>query len=90
MIKVGNILIDPNDISSIHRDLKTLDPHNDKTRGLDVIQIIYKNGVVKNFTSAEVGMSYNDFIDSFMKIKEKDEVNTILRTLTAINNFKHE
>lgn len=90
MIKVGNILIDPNDISSIHRDLKTLDPYNDKTRGLDVIQIIYKNGVVKNFTSAEVGMSYNDFIDSFIKIKEKDEVNTILRTLTAINNFKHE
>jgi hypothetical protein len=90
MIKVGNILIDPNDISSIHRDLKTLDPRNDKTRGFDVIQIIYKNGVVKNFTSVEVGMSYNDFIDSFMKIKEKDEVNTILRTLTAINNFKHE
>lgn len=90
MIKVGNILINPNDISSIHRDLKTLDPRNDKTRGLDVIQIIYKNGVVKNFTSAEVGMSYNDFIDSFIKIKEKDEVNTILRTLTAINNFKHE
>ena len=90
MIKVGNILIDPNDISSIHQDLKTLDPYNYKTRGIDVIQIIYKNGVVKNFTSTEIGMSYNDFINSFMQIKEKDEVNTILRTLTAINNFKHE
>ena len=90
MIKVGNILINPNDISSIHRDLKTLDPYNNKTRGIDVIQVIYKNGVVKNFTSTELGMSYNDFIDSFMQIKEKDEVNTILRTLTAINNFKHE
>jgi hypothetical protein len=90
MIKVGNILIDPNDISSIHQDLKAFDPCNYKTQGLDVIQIIYKNGVVKNFTSAEIGMSYNDFIDSFMKIKEKDEVNTILRTLTAINSFKRE
>jgi hypothetical protein len=86
MIKVGNILIDPNDISSIHRDLKTLDPRNDKTRGLDVIQIIYKNGVVKNFTSAEVGMSYNDFIDSFMKIKEKDESDRIFRMMAAIKS----
>lgn len=90
MIKVGNILINPDDISSIHRDLKALDSCNYKTRGIDIIQIIYKNGVVKNFTSTEIGMSYNDFIDSFMKIKEKDEVNTILRTLTAINNFKCE
>ena len=90
MIKVGNILIDPNDISSIHQDLKALDPCNYKTRGIDVIQIIYKNGVVKNFTSTEIGMSYSDFINSFMKIKEKDEVNTILRTLTAINSFNRE
>ena len=86
MIKVGNILIDPNDISSIHRDLKTLDPCNKETRGLHVIQVIYKNGVVKNFTSAEIGMSYNDFIDSFMKIKEKDESDKIFRMMAAIKS----
>jgi hypothetical protein len=86
MIKVGNILIDPNDISSIHQDLKTLDPGNPKTRGFHVIQVIYKNGVVKNFTSAEIGMSYNDFIDSFMKIKEKDESDRIFRMMAAIKS----
>lgn len=86
MIKVGNILIDPNDISSIHQDLKTLDPGNPKTRGFHVIQVIYKNGVVKNFTSAEIGMSYNDFIDSFMKIKEKEESDRIFRMMAAIKS----
>lgn len=86
MIKVGNILIDPNDISSIHQDLKTLDPGNPKTRGFHVIQVIYKNGVVKNFTSAEIGMSYNDFIDSFIKIKEKDESDRIFRMMAAIKS----
>ena len=86
MIKVGNILIDPNDISSMHQDLKTLDTGNPKTRGFHVIQVIYKNGVVKNFTSAEIGMSYNDFIDSFMKIKEKDESDKIFRMMAAIKS----
>jgi hypothetical protein len=86
MIKVGNILINPDDISSIHQDLKTLDPGNPKTRGFHVIQVIYKNGVVKNFTSAEIGMSYNDFIDSFMKIKEKDESDRIFRMMAAIKS----
>ena len=86
MIKVGNILIDPNDISSIHQDLKALDPCNNKTRGFHVIQVIYKNGVVKKFTSAEIGMSYNDFIDSFMKIKEKDESDRIFRMMAAIKS----
>ena len=86
MIKVGNILIDPNDISSIHQDLKTLDPGNPKTRGFHVIQVIYKNGVVKNFTSAEIGMSYGDFIDSFMKIKEKEESDRIFRMMAAIKS----
>lgn len=86
MIKVGNILIDPNDISSIHQDLKTLDACNNKTRGFHVIQVIYKNGVVKNFTSAEIGMSYNDFIDSFMKIKEKEESDRIFRMIAAIKS----
>ena len=67
MIKVGNILIDPNDISSIHLDMKPT-PTSDRDRGFHHIQIIYKSGVVKNFTSAEIGMSYSDFVNSFIEI----------------------
>ena len=66
MIKVGNILIDPNDISSIHLDMKTTPPVSNHERGFQVIQVVYKSGVVKNFSSAEIGMSYHDFINAFM------------------------
>lgn len=82
MIKVGNILIEPNDISSIHQELKY--NINDRTRGVETIQIIYKNGVVKNFTSAEIGMPYEDFINSFLKIKEKEETDRIFRMMVAL------
>lgn len=85
MIKVGKILIDPNDISSIHLDMKSA-PVSDRDRGFQVIQIIYKNGVVKNFTSAEIGMSYSDFIDSFLIIKEKEETDRIFRIMAAIKS----
>ena len=81
MIKVGNILIDPNDISSVHEDMKSIHPVPNQT-----IQIIYKNGVVKNFTSAEIGMSYSDFIDSFLIIKEKEETDRIFRIMAAIKS----
>ena len=86
MIKVGNILIDPNDISSIHLDMKSTPPTSNRERGIQVIQIIYKNGVVKNFTSTEIGMSYSDFIDSFLKIKEKEETDRIFRIMAAIKS----
>lgn len=86
MIKVGNILIDPNDISSIHQDMKSPDSYDKKSRGIQVIQIIYKNGVVKNFTSSEIGMSYNDFVESFMKIKDKEESDRIFRMMAAIKS----
>jgi hypothetical protein len=85
MIKVGKILIDPNDISSIHLDMKST-PVSDRDRGFHIIQIIYKNGVVKNFTSAEIGMSYSEFIDSFLKIKEKEETDRIFRIMAAIKS----
>ena len=43
MIKIGNILINPEDISSVHEELKS---HSDfKMKGIQTIQIIYKNGV---------------------------------------------
>lgn len=89
MIKVGKMLINPDDISSVHQDLKTLDPSNDKTRGLHIIQIIYKSGVVKNYTSQEIGMGYNDFISELMKIKEKDEDNKIFRMMAALKSVNN-
>ena len=89
MIKVGNMLINPEDISSIHQDMKTLDPCNDKTRGLHVIQIIYKSGVVKNITSAEVGMSYNSFIEEIQKLTEKQEDDRLFRIMAALKSLSN-
>lgn len=89
MIKVGNVLIDPNDISSIHLDMKST-PTSYRERGSQNIQIIYKSGVVKNFTSAEIGMSYLDFINSFMEIKEKEESDKIFRMIAAIKSSQNE
>ena len=88
MIKIGNILINPSDISSVHRDLKA--PISDRDRGFDVIQIVYKNGVVKNFTSAEIGMSYIDFIKEFLKNQEKEESDKIFRIIAAIKSMSNE
>lgn len=90
MIKVGNILIDPNDISSIHQDLKPQDSYNNKTRGMQVIQIIYKNGVVKNFTSAEIGMSYEDFITILLSNQDKEETDRIFRMMAALKSVQNE
>lgn len=87
MIKIGNILINPEDISSVHEELRY--QTDDKLRGMQTIQIIYKNGVVKNYTSREVGMSYRDFIDTLMKLKDKEETDKLFRlmaTLKSINN----
>lgn len=78
MIKVGNILINPDDISSIHKDFSTLST-----------QIIYKNGVVKNFKESEIGMSYDDFIESFIKIKEKEETDKLFRIMTALKSIQN-
>ena len=86
MIRIGNILINPFDISSIHEELKlTTDV---KFRGTQIIQIIYKNGVVKNFTAQEIGMSYLDFIEYFMKECEKQNIwfiNTIINSMDTIS-----
>lgn len=89
MIKVGNILLDPNDISSIHQDLKApvLD---DKCRGVQIIQIIYKNGVVKNFTSVEIGMSCSDFINKVLEETKKSEDSHILKLMAAVKSLSNE
>lgn len=84
MIKVGRMLINPDDISSVHEDMKSIHPVPNQT-----IQIIYKNGVVKNYTSQEIGMDYNDFINELMKLKEKDEDNRIFRLMAAIKSMNN-
>lgn len=88
MIRIGNILIDPFDVSSIHEELK---PTTDiKFKETQIIQIIYKNGVVKNFTSREIGMSYSDFIEYFMKECEKQKENELFKRLIAVKSLNHE
>lgn len=89
MIRVGNMLINPDDISSIHQDMKTLDPYANKNRGSQVIQIIYKSGVVKNITSAEVGMSYNDFVDALLKATAKRDDDKIFRLMAAVKSINN-
>jgi hypothetical protein len=85
MIKVGNILINPNDISSVHKEMKSVYPVSNPT-----IQIIYKNGVVKNFTSAEIGMSYEDFIDTLLSNQDKEETDRIFRMMAALKSVQNE
>ena len=88
MIRIGNILINPEDISSVHEDLRyQSDP---KMRGIQTIQIIYKNGVVKNYTSQEIGMSYNDFISALMELKDKEESDRIFRFMAALKSINNE
>ena len=87
MIKVGKMLINPEDISSVHEDMRY--EANTKLRGIQYIQIIYKSGVVKNYTSQEIGMGYNAFIEELMKLKEKDEDNRIFRFMAAIKSMNN-
>ena len=87
MIKVGKILINPEDISSVHEDMRY--EADNKMRGIQYIQIIYKSGVVKNITSRELGMGYNAFIEELMKLKEKDEDNRIFRFMAAIKSMNN-
>ena len=87
MIKVGNILIEPNDISSIHLESK----HSSEGRDVyeELIQIIYKNGVVKNIGTTKIGMSYSDFIKALLERQEKDEDNKIFRLMAAIKSMNN-
>lgn len=88
MIRIGNMLIDPNDISSIHRENKTSsDP---RQRGFVTIQMIYKNGVVKNFQLSEIGVkSYEEFIDLFMREKAKIEDSRVFRLMAAVKSMNN-
>lgn len=88
MIRIGNILINPSDISSIHEELKLI---NDvKYKGTQIIQIVYKNGVIKNFTAQEIGMSYLDFIEHFMRECEIQKENELFKKLIAVKSLNNE
>ena len=83
MIRIGNMLIDPNDISSIHQEIKT--PSDPRLRGFVIIQIVYKSGVVKNLQLQEAGVqSYEEFIDLFMQ-----ENSRVLRLMAAVKSMNN-
>ena len=88
MIRIGNILINPEDISSVHEEIRYTS--DTKMRGVQTIQIIYKNGVVKNFTSSEIGMSYSDFIRVLIERQEKQESDKIFRMMAALKSINNE
>jgi hypothetical protein len=87
MIKVGKILINPEDISSVNEDMRY--QADAKMRGIQCIQIVYKSGIVNYITSQEIGMGYNAFIEELMKLKEKDEDNRIFRFMAAIKSMNN-
>ena len=77
MIKIGNILINPDSIDTVLKDK-------------DAIQIIYKNGVVKNFFGNTIGIPYTQFIDELLELSEKKDDKNLLKLLTMLNNCKNE
>ena len=85
MIKIGKILIDPNSVDTILKDFKS---SLYKDKGLFNVQIIYKSGVVKNIPSCDLDMSYDEFLDKFIKYSKQAEDTKILRIMAAINQQK--
>lgn len=82
MIKVGEILIDPNDISSIHKDRQ-------KQPAGEFVQIIYKNGVVKNLSWAELGLNYDEFIEQILVLRDKAEEDRLFRLMAALKSMNN-
>ena len=82
MIKVGEILIDPNDISSIHKDRQ-------KQATGEFVQIIYKNGVVKNLSWAELGLNYDEFIEQILVLRDKAEEDRLFRLIAALKSMNN-
>lgn len=82
MIRVGDILINPDDVSSVHKETKN--SGNGYT-----IQIIYKSGVVKNFSMGEIGMSYLNFIDALTKEQQKSQDDYVFKLMAAIKSLNN-
>lgn len=78
MIKIGNILINPEGIDTI------LQIKKDSSSNCQIIQIIYKSGVVKNISSEELGLSYDKFIEEFINTSIKTEDKKLLKLIAAL------
>lgn len=77
MIKVGNILIDYDSIATVV---------NSSYDEGEVIQIIYKNGIVKNFLPSEVGMDFETFIKELEKVHSMDTNKYLFKMLAMFQN----
>lgn len=87
MIRVGKIMIDPDSIDTIlQENIAKTNKGNvpDKIRGITYIQIIYKSGVVKNFTSEEIGLSYFDFLEALEREIKKSNDKKMFKLIAAL------
>ena len=88
MIRIGNILINPEDISSVFKGI-ILSPE-EHHRGRYNITVIFKNGVVKNYTDSEIGLNYEEFIQALMEKQDKEETDKIFRMMAALKSITNE
>jgi hypothetical protein len=79
---------DIENLTNVHLDLTSSSVHRD--RGAEIIQIIYKNGVVKNLLDREIGMSYDDFIKTLLDKQDKEETDRIFRMMAALKSVQNE
>ncbi len=80
MIKVGNILIDYDSVATVTRSFSR------NERGVEIIQIVYKNGVVKNFLSNEIGMNYDQFTKELETIHSKESDKYLFKIMTMLQH----
>ena len=77
LVKIGNILLDPNEISSVNKT----SCFDSTDRGSYNIQIVYKSNVVKNFKSYEIGLDYDTFVNTLLELQEKQNDDHLLRLM---------
>lgn len=75
LMKIGNILLDPNEVVSVSKT-HTNDPNDSYN-----IQIVYKNGVVKNFKLYEIVLDYDTFVNTLLELQEKLNDDHLLRLM---------
>lgn len=75
LIKIGKILLDLNEVISVSK-VYTKDSNDSYN-----IQIVYKNGVVKNFKLYEIGLDYDTFVNTFLELQEKQNNDHLLRLM---------
>ena len=75
LMKIGKILLDPNEVVSVSKTY-TNDPNDSYN-----IQIVYKNGVVKNFKLYEIVLDYDTFVNTLLELQEKLNDDHLLRLM---------